>query len=706
MLGTDHSEIRAELGKVLSSPLFVNSWRMSRFLRFIVETTLEGDGERIKEYLVATEVFDKPVDYDPQSDSTVRTEAGKLRSRLARYYDSEGREDPVVITIPKGSYVPHFEIRSSAPVPCGVPSAPTAPARAAFRWPTAFVILVTAACAATGGLLWRSRSLPAPPPSRLIPLTSYPGVEEQPSLSPDGSQVAFRWKGDIYVKPVGAEMVAQLTKSPALESRPAWSPDGTQIAFVRNGDVFLVSPIGGPERKVAESAGRVAWTPDGSSLLVLQKSSPFGVQSVYRVSIATGEKKRLTFPRDVSVGDVDMAMSADGRTLAFCRAETPAWSDLFLLPAAGGEPRRLTNDLRHIKGFAWTADGREIVFASDRKDRFQLWRVAARPSGATGSYPTPVLVEGAGDDARNPSISRTSKLVYQRYSPNLDIRQVEIVREQGARTHHLGPSAPLIASTQIDGMPSWSPDGNTIAFISNRSGTYELWLCAADGTSPLKLTSFGGPMVLFPHWSQDGRRLIFNALTGPDANFEGYIIDAKGGPPQRIGATGHRTMAFPVFSRDARWIYFVPATQDGDVEVFRMPAEGGKAVQITRNGALRLEESPNGRLLFYGKYGKRGLWSIPVTGGEERQVLSSVEGMNWTVASDGIYYFDSSVKPDAPKLLKFYSFKKGNVNLVGTLEAALPLSSPDVSVSPDGRRLLYSHIANTNSDLMILDHFR
>src|SRR4051812_31841422 len=106
MPAADHSGVREQLGKILSSPTFLGSPRMSRFLRFVVETTLDGNEDRIKEYVVAVDVFDKGDDYDPQADSTVRTEASKLRSRLSRYYDTEGRNDPVVITIPKGSYVP------------------------------------------------------------------------------------------------------------------------------------------------------------------------------------------------------------------------------------------------------------------------------------------------------------------------------------------------------------------------------------------------------------------------------------------------------------------------------------------------------------------------------------------------------------------------------------------------------------------------
>jgi Tol biopolymer transport system component len=508
------------------------------------------------------------------------------------------------------------------------------------------------------------------------------------------------------VKAVGSEKELQVTNDPSVDSWPAWSPDGSQIAFVRNGEVLLVSSLGGPPRKIAESSGRIAWVPDGLALLVLQKTSQFGAQSVFRVSLATGQKQRLTFPRDISIGERNMAMSPDGRTLAFCRTELEV-CDLFLMSAAGGEPHRLTNDRKGILGLAWTADSREIVFASNRQGRFQLWRVAARPEDSTGSYPNPVLVEGAGDDARNPTISsRTSKLAYQQYRRNFDIQRAEIKGPEGTPQHHIETSTPLIASTQIDATPDWSPDGKRIAFVSNRSGSQELWVCDADGGNPVKLTSFGGPNVIFPRWHPDAKRLIFGALTGPGGDFEGYIIDAKGGAPQRISARGHRGMGHPVFSRNGRWIYFIPGALEETVEAFRMPAEGGEALQITRHGAFRPEESRNEKLLFYGKYGTHGLWSSPVAGGEERQVLDSIAGMNWTVAEGGIYYLASAAESGARNMVRFYSFKTGETRQVGTAEGTLSEDFSGISVSRDGRWLLYSSISDISSDLMMLDHFR
>jgi Tol biopolymer transport system component len=695
--------IRRELDKVLASVAFANSPRMSRFLRFVVEKTLAGEGDRIKEYVIAVDVFEKGDDYDPKADSTVRTEATKLRSRLNRYYATDGREDPIVITIPKGSYVAQFEERNNGTLP--VTSRP-ATRRAPFSWLRASAILVAAAAAVGGGFIWRSHTSPLPAP-RLVPITSYPELEEQPGISPDGTRVAFRWKGEIYVKQIGTDGgEIPITKNPGVESFPAWSPDGSRIAFVRNGEVFLVPSLGGPERKVAESAGRVAWTPDGSALLVLKRVPPYA-QSVFRVSLEGGREQRLTSPEEPSFGDIQMAMSPDGRTLAFCRSALREGCDLFLVPASGGKPRKLTNDGNGILGLAWTADGREIVFASDRHGRSQVWRVAAWAPEPGGPYPEPVLIEAAGDDARNPSISKNARLIYQQYRRNFDIQRAEIVGDEGAPSHQLKPGTPLIASTRRDATPSWSPDETKIAFISDRSGSPELWICDADGSNPLQLTSFNGPHVILPRWSRDGR-IAFSALTGPGGNFESYVIGANYGRPQRIAAPGHRSMAHPVFSHDGRWIYFVPGAHDGAVEAFRMAAEGGEAVQITHHMALRPEESPDGKLLYYGKRDVGGLWSMPVAGGEERRVLDSIAPMNfnWTVAAHGIYYFDFAVKAGAPKQVKFYSFKTGKINQVGTVEPTVSQDYSGISVSPDGRWLLYSYIASITSDVMMVDHFR
>src|ERR1700688_1549041 len=94
--------VREELGRVLSSTKFGRSERLSRLLRFLVDRHLEDRENELKESTIAGELFVRGADYDPKRDSTVRTEASRLRARLSKYYAGEGSRDPLVIELPKG----------------------------------------------------------------------------------------------------------------------------------------------------------------------------------------------------------------------------------------------------------------------------------------------------------------------------------------------------------------------------------------------------------------------------------------------------------------------------------------------------------------------------------------------------------------------------------------------------------------------------
>ena len=153
------AECRAQLERVLDSADFDATEREHRFLRHVVEETLSGRGDRIKAYSIAVEVFGRDVSFDPQSDPIVRIEAGHLRRALERYYLTAGVADPIVITIPKGGYVPVFARRPLPAQPADPPAAGTKPpARAASRGfgthAIASVAALTVALLAAGSSAW------------------------------------------------------------------------------------------------------------------------------------------------------------------------------------------------------------------------------------------------------------------------------------------------------------------------------------------------------------------------------------------------------------------------------------------------------------------------------------------------------------------------------------------------------------------------
>lgn len=236
-----------------------------------------------------------------------------------------------------------------------------------------------------------------------VPLHPFGGIQDDPSFSPDGGQITFAWRppesdnDDIYVLRIGSLEATRLTSDPALDKSPAWSPDGRQIAFIRrkgsSGEILLISPAGGPEQKVVETAGTsVTWSADSQTLAFIDRAAGDDRHSIFLVPAAGGPKRQVTFPvAEKTYGDSSPAISPDGRMLAFVRQLTYDVADIFVQPLDAAKPRRLTFDKRQIRGLAWMPDGQELIFSSNRNGRHQLWRV--KVSGAA----QPAVVEGITD---------------------------------------------------------------------------------------------------------------------------------------------------------------------------------------------------------------------------------------------------------------------------------------------------------------------
>ncbi len=140
---TPQHDVRAQLGRILASQGFVRSGRLSSFLRFVVEQTLEGHSARLKEYTVGIEIYARGESYDPQSESIVRVEASRLRQKLADYYRNEGRNDSILIELPQRTYVPVFRRRDPEPPVADPPAVESATIPAPERPPSKFQSWIT-----------------------------------------------------------------------------------------------------------------------------------------------------------------------------------------------------------------------------------------------------------------------------------------------------------------------------------------------------------------------------------------------------------------------------------------------------------------------------------------------------------------------------------------------------------------------------------
>jgi Tol biopolymer transport system component len=544
---------------------------------------------------------------------------------------------------------------------------------------------------------------------RTVPLTSYPGRQVTPALSPDGKQVAFAWDGeqggnfDIYVKLVDAGTPLRLTSNPANELAPAWSPDGRYIAFCQefsnHVEIWMIPALGGAERKLGESAvcGGLSWSPDGKFLALVDKNAHGEPYSIFLLSVETGDKRRLTSSPAEYIGDVGPRFSPDGKTLAFLRSSSTLSADIYVLPVTPdgrslGDPRRLTHDDRSIFAGDWTADGRRIVYSSDQPVSINLWTIPA--SGGT-----PERLTVGGENASDLSVSRVgSRLVYQR-----DVVDLNIWRIPGPSSYDR-KSVPsrLIASTQVDEEPQFSPDGKRIAFTSSRSGSYEVWICDREGRNPVQLTSSNGPQLGSPRWSPDSRWIAFDSPK--EGNSDIYVISADGGQQRRL-TSGPSNNVRPSWSRDGRWIYF-GSNRSGVSQIWKEPAAGGAAVQVTRSGGEEAFESADGKFVYLAKLGVTGIWRVPVEGAEESQVLDGAKENLWMLSDEGICFFDLK-NPTGPAL-KFYSFTARETTLLRQFpqDTRIDELATALAVSPDGRWILYTQLDQAGSNLMIVENYR
>jgi len=353
--------------------------------------------------------------------------------------------------------------------------------------------------------------------------------------------------------------------------------------------------------------------------------------------------------------------------LAFNRGSQGVTS-IYTLPVAGGEERRLITGSQLGWGLAWTPDGRNIVFgrAGWLAKSGWLWKISRY-----GGEPERLQF---GQEGTEPSI-RGNRLVYARQVTNLNIwkRKLDSLPS-------LVPAERFLSYTTIES-GQLSPDGSRIVFESTRSGAYEVWECRSDGSNLVQLTHLNS-VTGTPRWSPDGQQIAFDSRAPGNADI--FVMDSRGGSLRNL-TNEASTDVVPSWSRDGRWIYFA-SDRSGEWQVWKMPSAGGPAVQVTRQGGYGGFESLDGKFLYYTKGATvSGMWRIPTAGGEETEVIGSLEAGYWgywAVVKNGFYYLETTGKP----AIAFFDFTTQRTTKVFELENRPAREAPGMAVSQDGGR--------------------
>lgn len=677
----------------------------------ILKALLERPGQLVTRDELRARLWpaDTFVDFEHGLNAAVR----RLREALGDSADTP----QFIETLPRRGYRFIAPIEAALDLPIAGPVPPSRPdAAAAPRRRPALLLLLGGSLALLAGInIWivRHRSAiagPEAPPARSTPVTSFPGREEDPAISPDGDYVAFAWDGDtggnldVYVKLIDGGEPVRLTSGSTDERAPAWSPDGKRIAFLRILDrdravVVIVPSFGGPEHRLEStlttgefwSFHAVSWTPDGRSILFAATPDSGQGAAIFAASIDGDSRRQLTTPSG-DFTDAVPRISPDGRQLGFIRRVAGCWCGYpFVEPLDGlrtaGEARRLTDDQR-ASSLDWFPDSRSVVYDRSRET---LWRVSI-----DGAAPKSLL--GSEVLACCPSVARDgTKLVYQRRTIDHNVWRVPGLSSGNASGTSRAPVR-LIASTFSDGQAQYSPDGERIAFVSTRSGNKEIWVSASDGTHPQQLTT--GWVAGSPRWSPDGRWIAFDSLRSGSWNI--YVISSQGPGTVRTLTADSWANARASWSNDGQWIYF-GSDRSGSWQIWKIPSTGGTPAQVTRHGGFEAFESPGGGSLYFAGFNTKGIWRVHPSGGQEVQVVDHGVQGHFAVTDRGLFLLNPEAKRSPT--IEFVDAASDRVTTVAALPegASLISATPGFHVSRDGRWVIYTNRDGLGSDIAMIE---
>lgn len=632
--------MRVQLQRILGSSTFADAERGSRFLRFVVETALEGRTGEIKESVIGVEVLGRSPSFDPKTDPIVRVEAGRLRARLNSYYEGEGKGAAVLISLPKGRYVPEFTERQT-PKPQSVGHE---------------ALLVTAGvlfglALATGAFLYLRR---APDSGKLVRLTILPpenGSFEAFAVSPDGRRLAFtaalNGKLMLWVRPLDS-LVAKPLAGTENASYPFWSPDSQSIGFFALPRKLKTIPVaGGPAQDIADVVvGRGgSWSPAG---IIVFCPRPIG--PLYEVAATGGSPKPVT-SLDETRGEVAHGYPQflpDGRHFLYLAAsfrpgqssirvgslDSPA-SKVLLNADTSAEYAPVLREhpdsllfVDHGALMAQPFDLRNLQMGTERtvvapQVHYQRWQKASFSVSTNG-----VLLYQA-DSAQNQQFTwfdRRGRLLeavgphnnYAFFSLSPDGKRVAIQRyddpdtvlptiwmmdlsRQGAISRFTDT-----AVAQAEFGVVWSPDGSEIAFSRGDDRAMRLLRAPLTGGNPGLVLDTEGPK--FPtDWSSDGSFVAYNSQW-PDYQYQHAWIS-------RLSSSSQREQPRPLFQHSyeegsvsfspaiagqaPRWVaYTSDETGRGEVYVREFPP-GTRKWQVSTQGGLLPHWRRDGRELFY-----------------------------------------------------------------------------------------------------------
>ena len=498
-------------------------------------------------------------------------------------------------------------------------AAPAEEARPWFRRRRMLVAALACLCIALVALAYRV-VVPPPPgdateallPGPVTLITSQPGYELSPSLSPDASRLAYsstlpgRRGTVVMVQATGHEPPVQISFPPdgVSDQSPAWSPDGRDVAYLRGPvggcEIRVAAVDGGAERVVGhcspDDLPSFSWAPDGSGLLfgsMSREGMPVGMR---RFDLATGAWHPLDY-ESIS-GDLDHVprYSPDGRWIGFVR--NPQLGHLWRIPAEGGRAEQLTRRAGEILGWDWLPGGDALVFSRREGNGTRLYRLDIGSGKETWL--------GIAD-AQSPDVAPSGAMAFERRQSRYGLFRFGHADIDGVPQ---GGGEALFRSSGRDTQPAISPDGSRLVFTSDRSGRFQLWWARLDDPASLRpLDGVTPDYGSLPQWSPDAGRVLVAGHVAEGAAGAGlYEVLPETGQSLRLPVPGEgATAAAYLPDPDRLLVVMQGADPVPRLVLFDRSQRPWKELASIADVSLVKVDHAGGRVLFT-RLSANGLW--------------------------------------------------------------------------------------------------
>lgn len=546
-------------------------------------------------------------------------------------------------------------------------------------------------------------------------LTHESGFSDRPTWSPDGAMLAFSSNRsgnfEIYVRRIEGGQEVNITNDPAQDIQPAFSPDGSSIAFVSTrssrtgmiriapnigfepvtygGDVWVVPALGGPARRLVQDANFPVWSPDGKKVAYVSGIDDH--RSILEIPAEGGPVRSVLSGAGSKWQIIRVRYSPQGGWFIF---ET--WDQrLLLMPTSGGSPREI---LRGTSP-AWDSSGKLLYYEKPELlggTRLESVKFDEASGGISGPPQSLGVMTGI---LRDLAVSRGGQqFVVTERQESLNLTRLPLAVGDGTPG---GAEEELHHGDVRDRYPSFSPDGQQIAFVDTRLGDQEIWILNL-GTGRRERLRLPRPELgaNFAFWSRDGRRIAVTVFEA-DEKTSIWLASVDGSASEEVVAAKPTLRGGP-FSPDGRSLVYT-YRKDGSFQVFTIDLANGQERQLTFSKADKYDPiwSPDGKWAVYSS--NQGgpccqIWKTPAAGGEEQRLTSGYDRIrHLSFSPDGYWLY---LQPNHLNVYRM-PFSGGPRQQVTRFpEAGLFLEEP--TLSPDGKWLVYCR-NNGGSSLWLLE---